>query len=81
MVHTRRKKGESFEAFLRRHNQKVVKSRFLQLFRNNRFLSPKENKAKGKKKALFGRKLKSNREYLKKIGKWKEEVRGSYRKR
>jgi hypothetical protein len=41
--------------------------------RQRQYLSPKLNKAAQKKRALIGRKLKAEREYLRKIGKLKEE--------
>lgn len=75
MISSKRKKGESFESFLRRHNLRVMKSRALKLFREKRFKTPKINKSRKKKMALFGRKIHKNREYLKKIGKYKEDNR------
>ena len=44
------------------------------MVRENKHLLPKVNKSLRKKMALFGRKLKKNKEYLKKIGKLKEEA-------
>ncbi len=75
MVESKRKKGEKFETFLRRHNQNVTRSGNPKLIRLNKFLLRGFNKFQKKRRALFGQKLKHNREYLKKIGKFKEEDR------
>ncbi|NCQ16208.1 hypothetical protein GW814_00965 [Candidatus Falkowbacteria bacterium] len=47
----------------------------LYLARQVQHVQPKINKTQQKKRALVGMKLKSKREYLKKIGKLKEEPR------
>jgi len=73
VVESKRKKGESFESFLRRFTKRLQQSRKLNEVRKNKFLQPKINKAAQRKRALVGRKLHSDREYLKKIGKYKEE--------
>jgi len=75
VVEFKRKKGESFEAFLRRFNKTLIKSRKLNEVRGRRFLQPKKNKSKQKESALMGRKIKEKNEYLRKIGKLKEEPR------
>lgn len=75
MVEQKRKKGESFEAFIRRFNKRLQQSRKLREVRERQYVAPKINKNKQKKRALVGIGLHEKREYLKKIGKWKEEVR------
>lgn len=75
MADFKRKKGESFEGFLRRFNKRLLQSGKLYLARQVQHVRPKINKAQQKKRALVGMKLKSKREYLKKIGKFKEEPR------
>gem|GEM_PF-1883426 len=47
----------------------------LYLARQIQHVQPKINKTQQQKRALVGMKLKSTREYLKKIGKLKEETR------
>ncbi len=74
MVISKRKNGENFESFFRRHNKRVLRSGVPRMVRENKHLLPKVNKSLRKKMALFGRKLKKNKEYLKKIGKLKEEA-------
>ena len=78
MVEFKRKKGESFESFLRRFNKTLIKSRKLNEVRQRKYLAPKANKAKQKASALAGQKIKAKNEYLKKIGKIKEETRGRW---
>ena len=73
MVEFKRKRGESFESFLRRFNKRLQQSGKLIEARQAQHLQPKINKEQQKKRALVGMKLKSAREYLKKIGKLKDE--------
>lgn len=73
MVEFKRKKGESFESFLRRFNKKLQQSGKLFQARQMQYQQPKKSKSRQKKSALIGRKLREKREYLKKIGKLKEE--------
>jgi len=71
----KRKKGESFESFLRRFNKRLQQSKKLLQARHNQYLQPRINKNKQKTRALVGQKLREEREYLRKIGKLKEEPR------
>ncbi len=73
MVETKRKKGESFESFLRRFSKRLQQSGKLYEVRQKQYITPKITKNKQKLRALVGKKLHSQREYLKKIGKYKEE--------
>ena len=73
MLEQKRKKGESFENFLRRFNKGLIQSRKLQEVRSRKYVSKDKNKNKQKISALFGIKLKEKNEYLKKIGKLKDE--------
>jgi len=70
----KRKKGESFESFLRRFNKRLQQSGKLIQARQAQYRQPRINKTQQKKRALVGMKLRSQREYLKKIGKLKEET-------
>ncbi len=74
MTEFKRKKGESFESFLRRFNKRLQQSGKLIQARQVQYRQPRINKTQQKKRALVGMKLKSQREYLKKIGKLKEET-------
>ena len=71
----KRKKGESFENFLRRFNKRLISSGRLFTVRKRKFLNPKKNKLQQKEYALVSKKLRENKEYLRKIGKLKEEPR------
>ncbi len=75
MVDLKRKKGESFESFLRRFNRRLLTSGKLREVRQRQYVTPKITKRKQKQRALVGRQLHAKREYLKKIGKYKEEPR------
>lgn len=75
MVEFKRKKGESFEGFLRRFSKRLQQSGKLYDARQRQHLVPKRSKNLQKKRALVGQKLKSKREYLRKTGKLIEEPR------
>lgn len=78
MVEFKRKKGESFEGFLRRFNKTLIRSRKLNEVRKRKYLQPKKNKSQQKEYALVSNKLRSKKDYLRKIGKLKEETRGRW---
>ncbi len=72
MVQFKRKKGESFEAFLRRFNRRLQQSGKLMEARKNRYTQKELNETRKKKSALIGLKLRNKKEYLRKIGKLEE---------
>ncbi|MFH1661688.1 MAG: hypothetical protein ABIA02_01155 [Candidatus Falkowbacteria bacterium] len=74
MVEFKRKKGESFESFLRRFNKRLLQSKNLLKAREDQYQNPKKSKRQQKKSALIGLKYKSKKEYLRKTGKLKEET-------
>ncbi|RLC38971.1 hypothetical protein DRH27_00920 [Candidatus Falkowbacteria bacterium] len=78
MVEFKRKKGESFEGFLRRFNKTLLRSRKLKEFRNRKYLKAKKNKAGQKEYALASKKIREKNEYLRKTGKLKEEPRNRW---
>jgi ribosomal protein S21 len=73
MVEFKRKKGESFENFLRRFNKKLIQSGKLYEVRHRQHVEPKKNKNKQKEYALVSLKMRAKKQYLRKIGKLKEE--------
>ncbi len=79
MVESKRKKGESFEAFVRRFNKRVMQSGVLLQFKKVRFHKRDESKGIKRQSALMRLGKKAEYEYLKKIGRLKEEER-SYRR-
>lgn len=74
MVESKRKRGESFEVFLRKFNKRLLQSGKLYEVRQRQHQKKKPNKTLQKKRALVGREIFQEREYLKKIGKYKEEL-------
>jgi len=69
----KRKKGETFESLLRRFNKKLQQSGRLIQSRKIRFFEKPKNKNKIRQEALRRKEINEKREYLKKIGKLKEE--------
>jgi ribosomal protein S21 len=78
MVDFKRKKGESFESFLRRFNKTLIKSGKLMEVRSRKFRPEKMNRNKIKKRALISKEYREKREYLRKTGKLKEETKGRW---
>lgn len=73
MIEFKRKKGESFESFLRRFNKRLQQSGKLYLARKKKHVISKKSRNLQKKSALSLRKIRIKKEYLKKIGKLKED--------
>ena len=71
-VEVKRKKGESFESFLRRFNKKLIQSGKLLQARKVRFYQDPVSKVKLRASALRRKEMSSKREYLRKIGKLDE---------
>jgi ribosomal protein S21 len=78
MVEFKRKKGESFESFLRRFNKALIQSRKLNEVRQRQYQKKDKNKNQQKKYALVSRQLREKKEYLKKTGKLKEESKNRW---
>ncbi|MFA5248140.1 MAG: hypothetical protein WC415_02750 [Patescibacteria group bacterium] len=74
MTEFKRKKGESFESFLRRFNRGLKNSRTLTVARSKIVNKPKKTKRQQKQKALFSMELRNKNTYLRKIGKMKENT-------
>lgn len=73
MVEVKRKKGESFEAFLRRFKKRVIESRVIMRAQEKRFRQRNFNKNKVKSMTLRRILISAEKEYLRKIGKLKDE--------
>lgn len=73
MVQFKRKKGESFESFLRRFNKRLQQSGKLKEARKRRYHRDEKNRNARKESALVSLDLGKKKEYLRKIGKLKEE--------
>lgn len=74
----KRKKNESFEAFLRRFNRALIRSRKLHEVRQNKYRKSKMNKNKQKDYALTSMKMREKKDYLRKIGRLKDETKRSW---
>ncbi|MFA6410805.1 MAG: 30S ribosomal protein S21 [Candidatus Buchananbacteria bacterium] len=73
MAEVKRKKSETFESLLRRFHKKLQQSGRLIQSRKIRFYEKPKNKNKVRREALRRNDIKQKREYLKKIGKLKDE--------
>lgn len=73
MVEVKRKKGETFESFLRRHKKKVMQSGVILQFKKIRFHGKDQSRNMQKDSALRKKTIREKREYLKKIGRLPEE--------
>ena len=78
MVEFKRKKGESFESFLRRFNKALIQSRKLKEVRGRQYQKKAKNKNQQKKYALVSKQMREKKEYLKKTGKLKEETKNRW---
>jgi len=75
VVESKRKKEESFESFLRRFNKRLQQSGNLFRARKVQHTEPTKSRNLQKKSALISREYKLKNEYLRKIGKLKDEPR------
>ncbi len=73
MAEVKRKKSETFESLLRRFHKKLQQSGRLIQSRKIRFYERPKNKTKVRQEALRRIEITGKREYLKKIGKLKDE--------
>ncbi len=74
----KRKKNENFESFLRRFNRSLIRSQKLKEVRSRRFMQLKPNKNKQKERALSINEIRNKNDYLRKIGKLKDESKGRW---
>ena len=73
MAEVKRKKGETFESFLRRFNKKLQQSGKLIQSRKIRFYERPKSRGRLREDALRRKEIGTKREYLKKIGKLKDD--------
>ena len=81
MVESKRKKGETFESFLRRFNKRLIQSGKVLQFKKVRYHQKAKNKNLVKASTLHGKKVKEKIEYLKKVGRYKEDDNRKRRRR
>lgn len=75
MTEFKRKRGESFESFLRRFNRGLKNSRTLMIARDKKVLHPQKSRRKQKEYALKSLEMRKQKEYLRRIGKLEETER------
>ncbi|MFA6525855.1 MAG: 30S ribosomal protein S21 [Candidatus Buchananbacteria bacterium] len=80
VAEVKRKKGESFEALVRRFSRKVQQSGRLLQSRKIRYHTKDLNKTSSRAKAARRSEITSKREYLKKIGKLIEEPTRTFKR-
>lgn len=78
MVEFKRKKGETFESFLRRFNKRLQQSGRLYEARKNRYHRKDKNELAKRKSALIGLELRDTKEYERRTGKLKDELTGRW---
>lgn len=79
MAEVKRKKSETFESLVRRFRKKIQQSGRLIQSRKIRFHEGSKSKTAVRREALRRREIQDKREYLKKIGKLKDDPKKSYR--
>ncbi|MFZ5364852.1 MAG: hypothetical protein ACOZBH_01475 [Patescibacteria group bacterium] len=80
MAEVKRKRGESFESFLRRFSRKLFESGKLIQYKKVAYHSRQKSRNLQKQSALIRNKIRIKRDYLKKIGRLPEEE-NTYRRR
>lgn len=73
VVESKRKKDESFESFLRRHNKRILQSKVLRAARNAQYHKRAKSGNLIKRSALISLEMGKKYEYLRKVGKLKDE--------
>ena len=78
MIESKRKKDESFESFLRRFNKRMQQSGALREARGAPYHKRTKSENLNKRSALISLEMKKKYEYLRKIGKLKDEGRNRW---
>ena len=73
MLEVKRKKGETFESFLRRFNKRLMQSGVILYVKKHRYLKKGESRNMQNKTAILRKKYRENIQYMKKIGKLPDE--------
>jgi ribosomal protein S21 len=80
VAEVKRKKGESFEALVRRFGRRVQQSGKLIQAKKKRFRQEEKSRTKKKESALRRQSLRSKRDYMLKTGRIKDELERAYRR-
>lgn len=78
MIESKRKKDESFESFLRRFNKRIQQSGALKQARGAQYHKRAKSENLVKRSALISLDMGKKYEYLRKIGKLKDENRNRW---
>jgi ribosomal protein S21 len=78
VIESKRKKDESFESFLRRFNKRIQQSGSLKEARGAQYHKRNKSHNLVKRSALISLDMKNKYEYLRKIGKLKDENRNRW---
>jgi len=73
MQEVKRKKGETFESFVRRFNKRLMQSGVILEFKKKRYLEKSANKNLQRKNAILRKQYKEKMEFLRKSGKLPED--------
>jgi len=80
VIETKRKREETFESLLRRFNRSLLQSGKILEAKQKKYCEKKVSKNQRKASALVRNKIRSKKEYLRKIGKLPEEEYNSRNK-
>jgi hypothetical protein len=81
-IEIKRKKGETFESFVRRFNKRLMQSKVLFEYKDKAYLRKGKSRTQENKLAVSRKKYREKMEYLKKIGRLPEsKTRGRGRRR
>ena len=81
-IEIKRKKGETFESFVRRFNKRLMQSKVIFEFKDRAYLRKTKSRSENNKLAVSRKKYREKMEYLKKIGRLPEsKTRGRGRRR
>ncbi|HCC23487.1 TPA: hypothetical protein DF272_04930 [Candidatus Falkowbacteria bacterium] len=80
MVEVKRKKGETFESFVRRFNKRLIQSGKILQFKKIRYHSKDKSRNMTKESRLYSMKMKERLEYLKKSGRLKEDEKKKFKR-
>jgi len=72
-IEVKRKKGETFESFVRRFNRRIVQSGVVLQFKKKQYERGKESRGRRKKTTLEHKVYREKREFLRKLGRLPEE--------
>jgi ribosomal protein S21 len=70
----KRKKGETFESFIRRFNRRLIQSKMIPEFKSKAYFAREESRNRVKKNTLSRKDYRERMEFLKKTGRLPKDV-------